>query len=42
LENTLTYLGSVALITLTSVVVAFVTYKTLEASKNTKICISEE
>ncbi|MDD2791286.1 MAG: SLAC1 anion channel family protein [Sulfurimonas sp.] len=42
LDNALTYLGSIALIALTSVVVAFVTYKTLEASKNTKICISEE
>lgn len=42
LDNALTYLGSIALITLTSVVVAFVTYKTLEASKNTKICIAEE
>ncbi len=41
-RTTLTYAASVGLIILTSVVVGFVTLKTLEACRAQKICISEE
>jgi tellurite resistance protein len=41
-RNTFTYLTSVALIALTTLVVGFVTFKTLQACKNKQICISEE
>ncbi len=41
-HTTLTYAASVGLIILTSVVVGFVTLKTLEACRAQKICISEE
>lgn len=39
--NTLTYVGSVILIGLTTFVVTFVAYKTLAASKKIEICIEE-
>lgn len=41
-HTTLTYFASVSLIILTSVVVGFVTFRTMGASKAQKICISEE
>jgi len=41
-RNTVSYVGSVLLIILTSAVVGFVTVKTLQACKAEKICISEE
>jgi len=41
-HNTLTYLASVAMVILTTLVVGFVTYRTLLAIKAQKICISEE
>ena len=40
--NTISYVGSVLLLLLTSFVVGFVTIKTLQACKAEKICISEE
>ena len=41
-RNTISYIGSVLLILLTSLVVGFVTIKTLQACRAEKICISEE
>ena len=41
-RNTVSYVGSVLLIILTSAVVGFVAVKTLQACKAEKICISEE
>jgi len=41
-HNRFTYFASIGLIVLTSVVVGFVTLKTLEACRAQKICISEE
>ena len=41
-HNTLTYLASMALITLTTLVVVFVTIKTIQACTTQTICISEE
>jgi tellurite resistance protein len=41
-RNSVTYTGSVILITLTTLVVGFVTFKTIEACRAEKICISEE
>jgi len=41
-HNTLTYLASITLIALTTLVVGFVTFKTIQACKAQKICISEE
>jgi len=41
-RNTVSYVGSVLLIILTSAVVGFVAVKTLQACKEEKICISEE
>lgn len=41
-RNSVTYTGSVILITLTTLVVGFVTFKTVEACRAEKICISEE
>jgi len=41
-HNTFTYMMSVGLIILTTVVVGFVTLKTIEACRAQKICISEE
>jgi tellurite resistance protein len=40
-RNTVSYVGSVLLIILTSAVVGFVAVKTLQACKEEKICISE-
>jgi tellurite resistance protein len=41
-HSSVTYIGSLLLITLTTVVVGFVTFKTVEACRAEKICISEE
>jgi len=41
-RSTTTYVGSVILILLTTSVIGFVTYKTILASKEEKICIEEE
>ncbi|MDA3907519.1 MAG: SLAC1 anion channel family protein [Sulfurimonas sp.] len=41
-HNTFTYLASMSLIALTTLVVGFVTFKTIQAYKAQKICISEE
>ena len=41
-HNTLTYVASIALMTLTTLVVGFVTYRTILACKAHAICISEE
>ncbi|MFT7879432.1 MAG: SLAC1 anion channel family protein [Sulfurimonas sp.] len=41
-HSSVTYIGSVILITLTTLVVGFVTFKTVEACRAEKICISEE
>ncbi len=41
-HNTITYLASVVLISLTTIVVGFVTLKTIQASKAHKICIAEK
>ncbi|MFT5835999.1 MAG: tellurite resistance protein [Sulfurimonas sp.] len=41
-HNIFTYLASICLVVLTSFVVGFVAFKTLQASKAHKICISEE
>ncbi|WP_294958359.1 SLAC1 anion channel family protein [Sulfurovum sp.] len=42
LRNSITYAASVALIILTSLVVGYVTIKTLHACRTEKICVSEE
>ena len=42
LQNSITYMASVALIILTSLVVGYVTIKTLHACRTEKICVSEE
>lgn len=42
LRNNITYVASVTLIILTSLVVGYVTIKTLHACKKEKICVSEE
>ncbi|MEA2072812.1 MAG: SLAC1 anion channel family protein [Campylobacterota bacterium] len=41
-NSTVTYIGSILLIVLTTFVVGFVIYKTILASRDEKICISEE
>jgi len=41
-HNGITYFASIVLIALTTLVVAFVTYKTIEACRAQTICISEE
>lgn len=40
-HNSFTYIGSIALMTLTTLVVVFVAYRTFLASKNQTICIAE-
>ncbi len=40
--NIVTYMASIALIALTTMVVGFVTFKTIQACRAQKICISEE
>ncbi len=42
LGTTITYLGSIALIALTTIVIGFVTYRTLKECQAEKICIEEE
>jgi len=41
-HNSVTYIASISLITLTTVVVSFVTYRTIKACREEKICIKEE
>ncbi|MEA2091687.1 MAG: C4-dicarboxylate ABC transporter, partial [Campylobacterota bacterium] len=41
-HNTLTYLASVGLIAITTIVVGFVIFKTIQACRAQTICISEE
>ena len=41
-HNSVTYIASVSMILLTTVVVSFVTYRTIKACKEEKICIKEE
>ncbi|MFT7003684.1 MAG: tellurite resistance protein [Sulfurimonas sp.] len=41
-HNTFTYITSITLIALTTLVIGFVSFKTLQACKNKQICISEE
>jgi len=42
LETTMTYIGSIILILLTTLVIGFVTAKTIQACRTEKICIEEE
>lgn len=42
IESSMTYLGAITLLLLTGLVVGFVTYKTFQACRAEKICISEE
>ena len=42
LGTTITYLGSIALIALTTIVIGFVTYRTIKECQAEKICIEEE
>ncbi len=42
LGTTITYWGSVILILLSSFVIGFVTYRTIQECKKEKICIAEE
>jgi len=42
LGTTITYLGSIALIALTTIVIGFVTHRTLKECQAEKICIAEE